>query len=75
MQPSPIGILLYLALAVLWVLAWWNIFDKAGFSGALALLMLVPLVNLGMFLFFAFAEWPVRRELASTRSAGPTTSQ
>lgn len=43
----------------------WRIMKRAGYSGAWALLLFVPLVNLiGMFVF-AFAEWPVlQRRLA-----------
>ncbi len=58
MEMNPLGILIYLVIAAVWVLAWWRIFDKAGFSGALSLLMLIPLFNLLMLLFLAFAEWP-----------------
>ena len=40
------------------VLPFWHIFRKAGFSPWLSLLMLVPLVNLFMLYFLAFARWP-----------------
>ena len=50
----------------LWVLAWaaivvvpfWRICEKAGYSGALSLLILVPLVNVGLLYFLGFANWP-----------------
>ena len=35
------------------------IFRKAGFSGWLGLLMVVPLVNLGLLLWFATTTWPL----------------
>ncbi|MBS0386140.1 MAG: hypothetical protein JSS00_12415 [Proteobacteria bacterium] len=45
---------------------WWRIFSKAGYPGALALIFLagiVPLIGpcicLGLFIWFAFAQWPV----------------
>jgi hypothetical protein len=38
-----------------------KIFSKAGFSAWLALLMLVPIVNLIMIYYLAFAEWPALR--------------
>ena len=41
----------------------WRIFSKAGFSGWLSLLTLIPLVNIAVLLYLAFAEWPVHREL------------
>lgn len=48
---------------------------KAGYSGWWALLGLVPLVNIIMFLVFAFRRWPIQSEIvrlrAITGSAGP----
>jgi hypothetical protein len=41
------------------IIPYWFIFKKAGFSPFLALLMLVPLVNLIMLYFLAFARWNV----------------
>lgn len=35
-----------------------NIVKRAGYSPWLTLLGLIPLVNLVMFLVFAFSEWP-----------------
>jgi hypothetical protein len=40
------------------IVPFWKIFSKAGFSGWLSLLMLLPLVNLIMLYFLAFARWP-----------------
>lgn len=40
------------------IVPFWKIFAKAGFSGWLSLLMLLPLVNLIMLYFLAFARWP-----------------
>ena len=40
-----------------------RIFSKAGYSWALGLLMLVPIVNILMIFVLAFGDWPVRREL------------
>ena len=47
--------------------AFYRLYEKAGFSGALGLLMLVPVVNLGVALYLAFAEWPVLAELARVK--------
>lgn len=44
-----------------------RIFAKAGYHGALGLLILVPGVNVAMFLWLAFARWPVRTELRALR--------
>jgi len=51
--------LVMLLVCVFMIFCYWKIFSKAGYSGALSLLMLVPLVNLIVFIWFAFAEWPV----------------
>ncbi|MFA5239224.1 MAG: hypothetical protein WC476_05885 [Phycisphaerae bacterium] len=40
-----------------------KIFSKAGYSWALGLLMLVPIANIIMAFYLAFADWPVRKEL------------
>jgi hypothetical protein len=44
-----------------------KIFSKAGYSWALGLLMLIPLVNIIMAFFLAFADWPVQREVRRLR--------
>lgn len=51
--------LVMLAVCIFMIFCYWKIFSKAGYSGALSLLMLVPLVNLIVFIWFAFAQWPV----------------
>jgi hypothetical protein len=45
--------------ALLWILPFWFIFRKAGFSPWLSLLLFVPLVNLVMIYLLAFSEWKV----------------
>jgi uncharacterized membrane protein YbhN (UPF0104 family) len=59
---------LFVALLVLISLAlnlliWCKLFSKAGYSWALGLLMLLPIVSIIMPFFLAFADWPIRREL------------
>jgi hypothetical protein len=54
-----------LILTVIQIVAFCKIFSKAGFSWALGLLMFVPIANIIMFFFLAFAEWPIERELRS----------
>lgn len=61
------GRLSLLAFALLYLLVWWRILARAGFPGALALLMYMPVVNLGLWIFLAFAPWPARRELRALR--------
>jgi hypothetical protein len=47
------------------VLPFWHIFRRAGFSPWLSLLMMVPLVNLVMLYFLAFATWPSQGKAAA----------
>jgi hypothetical protein len=51
------------------IIVWWKICSKAGFSGWLSLLMLVPIANLILILVIAFADWPVHKELRALRQA------
>ena len=52
---------------ILGLVAQWKIFSKTGNSGALSLLMLVPLVGIAVWLWLAFSEWPIERELAALK--------
>ena len=40
------------------VVAFWQIFKKAGFSPWLSILMAIPLLNAVVLYFLAFARWP-----------------
>ncbi len=60
-------ILLILFIVVLFAIVfllipYWRIFRKAGFPPALSLLMILPLVNVVMIYYLAFAEWPSLKE-------------
>lgn len=50
-------------LFIFFVWPYWRIFKKAGFSPALSLLMLVPIANIVMIFFLAFAEWPALKNI------------
>ena len=56
-----------LAVMIFTVIVYWRIATKAGYSGALSLLMFIPLVNLVMLILFAFSEWPVEQQLRALR--------
>ena len=56
-----------LAIAIFFVYVWWRIFSKAGYSGAMSLLLLVPIANLVVILILSFGEWPIYRELNQLR--------
>ncbi len=49
------------------VAAWWKISTNAGHPGPLSFTMLVPLVNLGVLLWFAFSTRPVERQAVQAR--------
>ena len=58
-----------LAIAVFSIFCWWKIFSKAGYNGALSLVFLAgiipligPLICLILFIWFAFADWPVIKQ-------------
>ncbi len=50
-------------IGVVIVLPNWKIFTKAGFSGWWSLLMAVPIINIFLEYYLAFAEWPMHSEL------------
>lgn len=68
-----IWLLVCLGLLILGLVVNWQIAEKAGFSGALSLLMLIPLVNFILLLVFAFTEWPIQRELREAKARGAQT--
>ncbi len=65
------GIIIYLlitlALIVLSVIIYWRICSKAGYSGALGLLILFPPAAFVMICILAFGQWPIYRELNQLR--------
>lgn len=49
------------------VVIFWKIFSKAGYSGAMSLLMFIPIANLVALCILAFGDWPVLQELNMLR--------
>src|SRR5450432_1355235 len=45
----------------------WKIFSKAGYSGAMSLLMFVPIANIVVICILAFGNWPIYQELNQLR--------
>jgi hypothetical protein len=45
------------------VIIYWRIFSKAGYSGAMGLLMFVPIANIIALCILAFGTWPIYKEL------------
>jgi len=55
-----LGIVIVVSLLV--VIPFWKICTKAGFHGALSLLMLVPIANIILPFYIAFADWPALKD-------------
>jgi hypothetical protein len=51
-------IVIFFFAIVFLLIPYWRIFKKAGFSPALSLLMLIPLINVALLYYLAFTEWP-----------------
>jgi hypothetical protein len=64
---GPTEIVLIFVIAAVFVLPFWRIFAKAGFPGALSLLFFVPIVNIFLLFFLAFAEWPALQDKANPK--------
>lgn len=59
-----------LLVALLVVYPFWRIFARAGFPGWLAVGMVLPVVNLALLYFLAFAQWPALRGVARIERVG-----
>ena|SRR6266498_2465107 len=74
-----IGLLFILGFTIIMIIVavviWWKIFSKAGYSGAMGLLMFIPIVNLIVLLILAFGEWPIQREVQMLRQQLAQQSQ
>lgn len=55
-------LLMILLWAVVVIIPFWKISVKAGYSGWLSLLMVIPIANLVYLYFLAFSNWPARRD-------------
>ncbi len=60
-------IVVYLLVALLYAICFVRIFEKAGYSGALGLLLLIPLINIIMLCVLAFNTWPIENKLSKLR--------
>ncbi len=65
-EMSGFGLLWMLFFLVLVLLPFWRICTKAGYSGWLSLLVLIPLANLIFLYFLGFSDWPSLRGDGST---------
>ena len=56
-------LILSIVLVVCISLPWIRIFRRVGYSPGNGLLMCIPLINIFVFLVFAFHEWPIERQV------------
>jgi hypothetical protein len=62
-------VVVLLAIVAFTIWAYWRVFEKAGYSGALSLLNLVPGFGpLICMIVLAFGRWPIEDELAALRA-------
>lgn len=60
---GPTEFIILLLIVFIGIVPFWKIFSKAGYSGALSLLMLIPLANIVLILILAFSKWPIEKKL------------
>lgn len=70
-----ISSLISLAAIIFTAVIYWRIASKAGYSGAMGLLMFVPIANIVVLCIFAFGEWPIYRELNYLRQQAARAQQ
>ena len=56
-------------MAAVMIIPYWKIYSKTGQAGAMALLQLIPLVNIIMLYVLAFGEWSIEREMRAAKEA------
>jgi uncharacterized membrane protein YhaH (DUF805 family) len=66
-----IGLWVIFALAaILFTLyCYWRVAEKCGYPGVYSLLLLIPLVNIVVHLYWVFAEWPIEAEVKRLRAS------
>ncbi len=64
---SPSIIVMCLIMGIVAVVAFWRICAKACFPGWFGVGVLIPMVNILLVLYLAFAEWPLDRKLSGPR--------
>lgn len=57
-----------LAVFIFVIVVYWKIVSKAGYNGAMSLLLFIPIANIIMIIIFAFSEWPIQKELNQLRA-------
>jgi hypothetical protein len=55
-------LVIFLVMAILPIIAYWKIIAKTGNAGPMALLLLIPIVNLIVLYWIALGDWPALRQ-------------
>jgi hypothetical protein len=63
-QVIPVLLVLFL-MALFAIFVYGRIFSKAGYSTWLGLTIFIPLINIVVLIWFAYADWPAMRKIAS----------
>ena len=69
--PGPVELLVLCGVSIFLVLPFWMICSKAGFPGWISLAVLVPVLNLVLLFFLAFADWPALQGQSDDIHSGP----
>ena len=70
-----VTLIITVAAIVFGIIIWWRIFSKAGYNGAMSLLLFIPIANLIVICMLAFAEWPILKELNQLRQMAAQRQQ
>lgn len=62
------GCIVFCAIVVLLFYPFWRIVTKAGYPGAMSLLLFIPVANFIFLWIAALNEWPIERQLRELRS-------
>ena len=70
-----IVLIISLVVTIFFAIVYWKIFAKAGYGGAMGLLMFIPIANVIVLCVLAFGEWPILKELNALRAQAPRSPQ
>lgn len=60
-EMGSVDVITLLLAAIIMIIPFWRIFSKAGYSGWLSILMVIPIINIILLYYLAFAKWPILR--------------
>lgn len=68
---GPLGVpemLIISFFGIIFILPSWKILTKAGFSGWLSFIIIIPIINFLFLIYFAFTKWPIQDKLDKYKS-------